>query len=161
MPKYLIYPLYVAVFAVILVVTVPRKDIQRLSIYGIIFGGATEVILHMLGKTTGLFGWYNHGPLGYNGIQIFSPVSWGIFFILYYYFLPKYKPLNYIYMVVAILFSILYTNIVMSSGVFYCYDRFFIPLIAFIFWFSLATWGYYKLNNFLEKKEAKGKIDNE
>ncbi|MBC2724166.1 hypothetical protein [Desulfosporosinus sp.] len=154
MPKYLIYPLYVAVFAVILAVAVPRKDIYRLSIHGIIFGGAAEFILHMFGKFTGLYVWYDHGPLGYKGIQIFSPVSWGIFFILYYYFLPKHKPLNYIYMVVAIFFSILYTNLVISLGVFYCYDRFFVPLIAFIVWFSVATWGYYKLNNFIEKKEA-------
>ncbi|WP_088227285.1 hypothetical protein [Desulfosporosinus sp. FKB] len=153
MPKYLIYPLYAAVFAVILSVCVPRKDIQRLSIHGIIFGGVFEVILHMLGKLTGLYGWYAHGPLGYMGIQIFSPVSWGIFFILYFYFLPKYKPLNYIYMATAIIFSILYTNLVISLGVFHCYDRFFVPLIAFIFWFSVATWGYYKLSNFIEKKE--------
>lgn len=154
MPRYYIYPIYTTVFALILLATVPKKEIHRLSIYGIIFGGMMDVLLLVFGNVTGLFGWINYGPLGFMGITLFSNVSWAIFFILYFYFLPSKKPLNYIYASVAIVFSISYTNLVINLGVFQSYNRISLPLIAFIVWYLTATWGYYKLNNFIEGKDG-------
>lgn len=152
MPKYYIYLIYTTIFALILLATVPKNEIQRLSIYGIIFGGMMDILMLIFGKVTGLFAWINYGPFGFMGIPIFSNVSWAIFFIMYFYFLPKQKPFNYIFAGAGVLFSILYTNLVIDLGIFKSYNRTWLPLIAFVGWFSIATWGHYKLNSFIEGK---------
>ncbi|SFG11276.1 hypothetical protein SAMN05660649_00721 [Desulfotomaculum arcticum] len=145
MPKHFIYLIYTSVFALILIAVVPKREIRRLSIYGIIFGGIMDVFMLIMGNITGLFGWINYGPFGFLGIPIFSSISWAIYFILYFYFLPEHKPLVYVYTAGGIVFSVLYTNIVISLGVFESYNRVWLPLMAFILWFSTATWGFYKL----------------
>lgn len=150
MLKYFIHPILTSVFGLILIVTVPKREIRRLSIYGIIFGAMMDVLMLTFGHITGLYAWINYGPFGFLWIPFFSPVSWAIYFILYFYFLPKQIPLNYIYSVAGIFFAILYTNLVINLGVFYAYNNTYLPLFAFIGWFSIATWGFYKLNRFLE-----------
>lgn len=153
MPKYFIYLIYTAIFAGILVAVVPKKDIRRLSIYGIIFGGLMDIFMLIMGNVTGLYGWINYGPFGFMGIPIFSPISWAIYYILYFHFIPEQKPLNYVYMVAGIVFSILYTNLVINLGVFEAANRTILPLIAFIFWFSIATWGYYRLTGYFQGQQ--------
>lgn len=160
MPKYFIYPIYTMVFALILIVSVPRKEIQRLSIYGIIFGGILDALVHLFGYVTGLFSWINYGPFGFLGVHIFANVSWSIFYILYFYFLPRRKPLNYVFVFSGIFFSLLYYNMVIDLGVLQSSSRIWLPLGGFVVWFSIATWGFYRLNSFLEgetiKKQSRG-----
>ena len=114
-----------------------------------------DILLLVFGNITGLFGWINYGPLGFKGLTLFSSISWAIFFILYFYFLPSKKPLNYLFAIVGIVFSIIYTNLVINLGVFKSYSRILLPLISFSAWFSITTWGFYKLNNFIESEEKK------
>lgn len=154
MPKYFIYLIFTSVFALILIATVPKKEIRRLAIYGIIFGGMMDILMLIFGNITGLYGWINYGPLGYMGIPILADISWAIYFILYFYFLPAKKPLNYVFACAGIVFSVLYTNLVINLGVFHSYNRILLPLVSFIGWFSIATWGFYKLNNFIEGKDS-------
>lgn len=152
MPKYFIYPIDAIIFALILIAIVPRKEIQRLSIYGIIFGGIMDVIVHFFGYVTGFFSWINYGPFGFIGVHIFADVSWSIYFILYYYFLPQRKPLNYLFVGAGIFFSLLYFNLVIDLGILKSNSRIILPLFGFAVWFSIATWGFYKLNSFIEGK---------
>lgn len=155
MPKYFIYPIDTIIFSIILIATVPRKEIRRLSIYGIIFGGIMDVLVHFFGYITGLFSWINYGPFGFIGVHIFANVSWSIYFILYYYFLPKQKPLNYIFVGAGIFFSLLYYNLIIDLGIFTSYGRIILPLFGFSFWYVIATWGFYKLNSFIESQTEK------
>lgn len=150
MPKYFIYPIDTITFALILIASVPRKEILRLSIYGIIFGGMMDVLVHFFGYVTGLFSWINYGPFGFIGVHIFANVSWSIYFILYYYFFPKQKPLNYIFVGAGIFFSLLYFNMVIDLGILESKSRIILPLFGFVVWFLIATWGFYKLNSFIE-----------
>lgn len=152
MPDYFIYPIFTVIFAIILMANVPRQEIQRLSIYGIIFGGIIDVLVHSFGYVTGLFSWINYGPFGFIGVHLFPSLSWSIFFILYFYFLPKQKPLNYIFAVVGIFFSALYHTMLLDLGILKSVSRFILPLLGFSAWFSIATWGFYKLNSFIERK---------
>lgn len=152
MPKYFIYPIFTTIFSLILIGTVPKKEIQRLSIYGIIFGGMMDVLVHISGNVTGLFAWKNYGPFGYKRIPIFANISWAIYFILYFYFLPKKKPLNYIFAGAGVFFSTLYYNLMIDVGILKSSSRILLPLVGFTGWFSVATWGFYKLNNFIEGK---------
>lgn len=150
MPKYFIYLIDTITFALILIASVPRKEIQRLSIYGIIFGGMIDVLVHLFGYITGLFSWINYGPFGFIGVHIFASVSWSIYFILYFYFLPKQKPLNYVFMGAGIFFSLLYFNLVIDLGILESTGRIILPLFGFVVWFLIATWGFYKLTSFIE-----------
>lgn len=147
MVQHLIYLINVAVFSLILVIVVPRKDIRRLSIYGIIFGTLMDIIALLIGKATGLFGFINYGPFGFKGISIFASGAWAIYFILYFYFLPENKLLISIYALTGIIFSVLYTNMVIELGIFSTVSRILLPLIVFSIWFTVATWGYLKLNS--------------
>ena len=150
MPKYFIYPIYTMVFAIILIANVPKKEIKRLSIYGIIFGGILDALVHLLGYFTGLFSWINYGPFGFLGVHIFANVSWSIFYILYFYFLPQQKLLDCVFACGGIFFSLLYYNMVMDLGILKSSSRIWLPLLGFAVWFSIATWGFYKLNAFIE-----------
>lgn len=153
MPTYFIFLILTAIFGVALILTVPKEEIRRLSIYGIIFGALMDFLMLIYGGLTGWFAWINHGPLGYHGFTIFSPLSWALFFIMYFYFLPKKKLMVYVYVAVAIAFSILYANLIQDLGVFYsAQGRFYIHLVDFVIWFSVATIGYYKLSAYIERK---------
>ena len=156
MPKFLLYPIITGVFALILIANVSKEEIRRLSIYGIIFGGIMDSIVHSFGYVTGLFAWVNYGPFGFIGVHIFANVAWSIFFILYYHFLPKLKPLNYLFAFAGVFFSTLYYNLVMNMGILYSQSRILLPLVGFTAWFSIATWGFYKLNDFIERKLGLG-----
>lgn len=156
MPKFLIYPIYTISFALILIAIVPKKDIRQFSIYGIIFGGIMDALVHTVGYVTGLFSWINYGPFGFIGVHIFANVTWTIFFIAYFYFLPKQKPLNFIYAAAGVFFAAIYYNMVIDLGILKAVDRIVLPLVGFAVWFSIATWGYYKLKSFIEDKEKSG-----
>jgi len=160
-PKYLIYPMFTAIFAFVLIATVPKTEIRRLSIYGIIFGGIMDVIVHIFGHITGLFSWINYGPFAFKGISIFASVAWAIFFILYFYFLPKQKPLNYIFVSAAIGTSVLYYNLMIDLGIFGTPSRMIVPILGFTLWFGVATWGFYKLNAFIEGQPQDGQLQKE
>jgi hypothetical protein len=155
MPKFLIYPIYTISFALILIANVPKKEIKPLSIYGIIFGGIMDVLIHAVGYITGLFSWINYGPFGFIGVHIFANVTWTIFFILYFYFLPAHKSLIYLYTAAGVLFGTIYYNMVIDLGILKSVDRILLPILGFALWFSIATWGFYKLNNFIEDKTRK------
>lgn len=152
MPKYLLYPIFTTVFALILIANVSKAEIRRLSIYGILFGGIMDALVHFFGYITGLFAWINYGPFGFMGVHIFANVTWSIFFILYFYFLPKLKPLNYLFVFAGVFFSVLYYNLVVNLEILYSQSRFLLPLAGFTAWFSISTWGFYKLNDFIERK---------
>lgn len=81
MPKYFITPIYTGILAILLVATVPKKEIHRLAIYGIIFGAILDILAIIFGRVAGLYGYINYGPLGIMGIPFFAPISWTIFFI--------------------------------------------------------------------------------
>lgn len=155
MPKFLLHPLYTAIFALILIALVPRTDIRRLSVHGIIFGGMMDVLVHSFGYVTGLFAWTEYGPFGFIGVHLFANVAWSIFFILFFYFMPTKKPLNYLFVGAGIFFSVLYYNLVLDLGIFQAKSRLIFPLLGFSFWFIVATWGFYKLDRFIEVKRIK------
>ena len=155
-PTYFIPLIYAGLFALILVAVVPRAEIRRLSIYGIIFGSMFDVTALLLGYVTGIFAYINYGPFGFMNIHFFAPLSWALFFILYFYFLPKNKFYLAIYVASAILFSYFFDHIIVSMGVFKR-SGLLATLICFPVWFITATWGFYKLTGIFEKENDNGK----
>lgn len=155
MPRFLLHPLYTAVFAVILLAVVPRAEIKRLSIHGIIFGGLIDVLVHAFGYITGLYAWVEYGPFGFIGVHIFANIAWAIYFIIFFYLLPEKKPLNYLFVGTGIFYSVIYYNLVLDLGIFIAKSRLLFPLVGFSFWFIIVTWGFYKLEKYIEVKKIK------
>jgi hypothetical protein len=73
--------IYTAVFAGIVIVLVPRQEIRRLSIYGIIFGAIFDIMVVSIANFLGEFKYINYEPFGLIGIHFLAPVSWTLFFI--------------------------------------------------------------------------------
>lgn len=147
MPLYFIYPIYTGILGLILCAVVPKKDIQRLAVYGLISGGVLDaVVIILFTHILGVGGYINYGPFGFMGMPFFPLLAWTIFFILFFYFIPEKKPWNYIFVLIAALYSVLFSNMLMNLGIFkWNYDRLIIPFLIYISWFSAVTWGFYRV----------------
>lgn len=152
MPLFLLHPLYAVTFVLVLMLMVPRKEIQRLSLFGIVLGGGGDVIVHSFGYITGLFAWINYGPFGFIGVHLFSSIAWSAFFIVYFYYLPRQKPFVYIYIFASICASMIYYNLVLDLQIFKAVDRLIVPFDGFAAWFGVATWTFFKWNHYIEGK---------
>jgi len=147
MPINLIPFIYTSIFAAILVAVVPKGEIRRLSIYGIIFGGVFDVVLLIFTNLIGEFRYVNYEPFGLMGIHFLAPISWAIFYIIYFYFLPEKKMYVYIYVVTAIFYSMMFCQMITKLGVLQLAHGIYDSIFPFLVWFPVATWGYYKLIN--------------
>ncbi|MHB8072341.1 hypothetical protein [Desulfosporosinus fructosivorans] len=151
MPIYYLHLIKLAIFLLALVIFVPRTEIRRLTVYGIIFGSTYDVIGLTIGHLTNAFRWINFAPFGYGHLPLDSPVSWCSFYIIYFYLLPKHKPLLYIFPVAGIVMSMIYSRVLVNLGMF-IEPNFLLRLANFTIWFSFATWGYLKLNAYVEAR---------
>ncbi len=145
MPIKFIPLIYTFVFALILVLVVPKREIRRLSIYGIIFGAGFDVVLISFTNLISEFRYINYEQFGLFGIHFFAPISWAIFFIIYFYLLPNKKSYIYIYEIAAIFYSMMFCQMITKLGVLQLAHGIIDSIIPFILWFPLATWGYLKL----------------
>ncbi len=145
MPIKFIPFIYTFIFFAVLVLVVPKAEIRRLSVYGIIFGAVFDVVLVGFANMIGAFSYINYEPFGLMGIHFFAPISWAIFFILYFYFLPDKKPYIYIYGTAAVFYSMLFCQTITKLGVLQLTHGIVDSIIPFLIWFPAATWGYLKL----------------
>lgn len=155
MPIYFYHLIKLAVFSLALVVLVPRNEIRRLAPYGILFGSMYDVIGLGIGYLTNYFGWINFWPFGYGYLPIDSPISWAVFYIMYFYFLPKHIPFVLLFPISGVVMSMVYSRVLVNLGLFHEPANFLIRVGNFTFWFCLATWGYFKLNKYIEAKHIK------
>jgi hypothetical protein len=155
-------PMYTAIFTILMIAVVPRKEIRRLAIYGIIFGAINDVIALSFGQLFGVFEYIDFAPLGYWFLPFFAPIAWTVFYMLYFYFLPEQKLLMYAYVASAIGYSVLFTQLLFNTNIMalyppdfipYNYMRIIIPLIVFLVWFPFSTWGYLRLTGYFERQE--------
>jgi len=137
--------IYSFIFAAILVAAVPKNEIRRLSIYGIIFGAVFDVVLVEIANLTNSFRYINYEPFGMLGLHFMAPISWAIFFIIYFYFLPKKKPYIYIYTITAVFYSMLFCQMITKLGVLELVHGTIDSIVPFVIWFPTVTWAYYKL----------------
>jgi hypothetical protein len=160
-PTYLKIPIYTFALALTLIVSVPRKDIRRLAIYGIMFGAMNDIIALTLGKLLGTYEYINFAPLGYWVYPFFAPIAWTIFFILYFYFLPKPKPLMYVYVISGIGYAVFFAQLLFNLGIMVVHpkffslyvDRLFDSILVFSLWFPLSTWGFLRLTSHFEGRK--------
>jgi hypothetical protein len=136
---------YTLIFVVILVAVVPKAEIRRLSIYGIIFGAIFDVVFVSIANITGSFRYINYESFGLIGIHFVAPISWAIFFILYFYFLPNKRSYIYLYIISGVFYSMMFCQMITKLGVLKLSHGIIDSIIPFVLWFPLVTWGYLKL----------------
>lgn len=145
MPINIIPFIYTAVFAIILVSTVPKLEIRRLSIYGIIFGGMMDVLIVTIANLMGEFKYINYEPFGLMGIHIAAPTAWSIFFILYFYFLPEKRLYLYLYTFAGMGYSVFFCQMLAKLGILTLAHGIISSIAPFVIWYPIATWGFLKL----------------
>lgn len=153
--------IYTAVFAGIVIALVPRQEIRRLSIYGLIFGGVFDIIIVSIANFLGEFRYINYEPFGLFGIHFLAPVSWTLFFIIYFYHLPTKKIYIYIYSSMGIFYSMLFCQMIAKLGVISLAHGIIDSIIPFIPWYILATWGYLKLTKVDDTFESVNPMEHE
>lgn len=155
MPLFVTYIIYTTVLWAILIAVVPRKDLRELAIYGVLFGGLADGIIIVIATFwLGLGGYINMGPLGFRGMPFFPLIAWSAYFVLYFYFLPGYRPFRYLYMFSAISMSLLFSNVLMNLGIFrWNHGRILIPFVLYTIWICSATWAYGKLRKLERRRQ--------
>jgi hypothetical protein len=139
--------IYTAVLGIILVSLIPKADIRRYSFYGILFGGIFDVVFVSIANFLGEFRYINYEPFGLAGIHFIAPTAWTIFFIMYFYFIPKKKIYIYLYTLSGIRYSVLFCQTITKLGVLKLAHGLISSIVPFALWFPIATWGFLKLTN--------------
>lgn len=137
--------IYSAIFGIILVNVVPQKEIRRLFFYGLVFGGIFDVVVVSTANLIGEFKYINYEPFGLMGLHFMAPISWTIFFIIYFYFLPERKLYIYIYVIMGIFYSMLFCQMLTKLHILTLAHGIIDSIIPFLIWFPTATWGYCRL----------------
>lgn len=146
MPTCFIYPIYTTVLALALVVVVPRAEIRKQVTYAITFGGAGSVLIVWLISPFNAFEWLNMGPFGYGRVAFFPPLAWTIYFVVYFYLLPRKKPWIYVFVFLAACYSTLFSNVLMNLGILqWNRGRIALPFLLYFIWFTAATWIYTRI----------------
>lgn len=147
MPTHFIYPIYTGILALLTFALVPRKEIRRLSMYAIVFGGVTDVFAILLfSNVLGMVDFINFKYFGAFGIPLFPPIAWTTYFIMFMYFMPKNKPWRYIYPVITASFSTYFGYVLHALGIFnWYYHPILLLLLAFLPWQCGVAWAYLRL----------------
>lgn len=123
----------------------PKNEIRRLFIYGLIFGGIFDIVVVGIASLIGEFKYIDYEQFGLMGIHFMAPISWTIFFIIYFYLLPNKKIYIYLYVIMGIFYSVLFCQMITKLGVLMLVHGIFDSIIPFLIWYPIATWGYLKL----------------
>ncbi len=147
MPVHFIYPIYTAVLALALVAVVPKEQMREQAIHAITFGGVGSVVMVFIYSPFNAFEWMNKGPFGYGNIAFFPPLAWTIYFIIYFYLLPRKKPWIYLFVLFAACYSTLFSNVLMNLEIFrWNKGRLLLPFFLYLSWFAVVTWLYTKVH---------------
>ena len=95
----------------------PKNEISRLFIYGLIFGGIFDIVFVGAANLFGEFKYVNYEQFGLMGIHFMAPISWTIFFIIYFYLLPDKKIYIYLYVIIGFFYSVLFCQMITKLGV--------------------------------------------
>ena len=123
----------------------PKNEIRRLFIYGLIFGGIFDIVVVGISNLIGEFKYIDYEQFGLMGIHFMAPISWTIFFIIYFYLLPDKKIYIYLYVIMGIFYSVLFCQMITKLGVLMLAHGIIDSIIPFLIWYPIATWGYLKL----------------
>ncbi|MDD2498828.1 MAG: hypothetical protein PHT78_12695 [Desulfitobacteriaceae bacterium] len=146
LPDWSIYTIYTGILAIILLAAVPRIKFKKLAIYGIIFGAVADIFWILLIGILGVGKYINYGPFGFLGFPFFPPIAWSIYFVIYFYFLPRKNFWPYVFAFIAAIYSIVFSNVLDNLGIFkWTISNVWVPFFVYVTWHIGATWIFLKL----------------
>ncbi len=151
--------IYTSIVVVLMFMLVPRKEIRKLVIYGMLFGAGFDIVaITIFTVLLHVGGFINFEPFGFHGFPFFPPLAWTAYYIMYFYILSANKNWKYLLPITGTFYSVIFSNVLQNLGVFkWNYGRTIIPFIIYITWYCLATWGYLKLT---QKIQVRNQILN-
>ncbi|SHJ18459.1 hypothetical protein [Propionispora hippei] len=141
---------------------IPKEQYKRYLLYGLVLGSIVDVILVVILTYTGLIEYKNMGPFNIFGIfSAWTPVSWGITFGIFFYFMPKRKffLLAYVPSFAALgqIIGIVFQNYGLIE-----YKGKFLLFFIFLVWYSIAAWAYQReLQFYLLRPAIQKKLHHE
>jgi hypothetical protein len=143
-----IYYLLVALaFGVATLASIPKPLYKKFFIYGLLFGGAFNVLIILVfSGVFHLFAYLHIKPFGiWDLFSFWTPITWIFTIMIYLYFLPVRRIFLYPYMAGFIIFGYMMGQVLKDLGLFKFYGSYmyFEPL-TFIVWFTIAAWAYIK-----------------
>lgn len=155
MTNTLFYPAYILIAFIIVLLTIPKKDLKEYFIYGVLFGGLGDVVVVALFQNLlHIISFKNAGIFNVLGENLLSPPSWILTVMIFLRFLPLRKVFQYAYVLGFAVFSVGYGYLVHNVGLF-DFKPWFYPFFAyltFLFWWSAITWVFIKTSSLLSEK---------
>lgn len=140
-PLAYIYVIYAFALGTMTLLLVPRAEIRRLAILGIIYGAITDFFMVIIAThLLGIGGYKNFYPFGFMGIPFFPLLAWSSYFIMYLYFLPSEKPWDIIFTLAATGYDIIFSNVLQNLGIFqWNISKLYLPFFIYLFWNLTVT----------------------
>ncbi|TGE35668.1 hypothetical protein E4K67_24390 [Desulfosporosinus fructosivorans] len=148
----LFYPTYILIAFIVVLLTIPQRDLKNYFIYGVLFGGLGDLIVVGLFQNVLHIIWFkNAGIFNILGQNLLSPPSWILTVMIFLRFLPSRKLFQYAYVLGFGAFSVGYGYLVHNVGLF-DFKPWVYPLFAyftFLFWWSTITWVFVKTSSLI------------
>ncbi|MGC7873478.1 hypothetical protein ACPUYX_18415 [Desulfosporosinus sp. SYSU MS00001] len=141
------YPCYIVAAFIVVLLTIPQRDLKHYFIYGFLFGGLGDIVVVGLFQNILHIIWFkNAGVYNALGENLLSPLSWILTVMIFLRFLPLRKVFQYAYLIGFAAFSVGYGYLVHNAGLFDFQSWYypFFSYMTFLFWWSTITWAFIK-----------------
>ncbi|WP_088227554.1 hypothetical protein [Desulfosporosinus sp. FKB] len=147
------YPCYIVAAFIVVLLTIPQRDLKNYFIYGFLFGGFGDVVVVGLFQNILHIIWFkNAGIFNVLGENLLSPLSWILTVMIFLRFLPLRKVFQYTYIIGFAAFSVGYGYLVHNAGLFDFQSWYypFFSYMTFLFWWSTITWVFIKTSSLIK-----------
>ncbi|WP_088187169.1 hypothetical protein [Desulfosporosinus sp. FKA] len=148
----LFYPSYILIAFIIVILTIPQKDLKNYFIYGVLFGGFGDVVVvGLFQNVLHIICFKNAGIFNVLGENLLSPPSWILTVMIFLRFLPLQKLFQYAYVLGFAVFSVGYGYLVHNVGLF-DFKPWYYPFFAyltFLFWWTTITWVFVRTSSLI------------
>ncbi len=141
------YIIFVAITAIGAYAIIPKQDLKKYFLYGLVFGAVGDILVYSTIHSLGLAGYLGFEELKVlNDYSIFTPITWLFAFMIFFYFLPVRPVFLIIYIAAwtALNYSV---GLVMENlGLFWhAHIYYYFEPLVFAAWYSIAAFGFRKL----------------
>ncbi len=127
---------------------IPKEQYKRYLLYGLVLGSIMDVILVVIFTYIGLIEYKNMGAFSVFGIvSAWTPVSWGLTFGIFFYFMPKRKYFLLAYVPSFAALSQIIGIVFQNYGLIE-YKGKFLLFFIFLVWYTIAAWAYQRESQF-------------
>lgn len=149
MSKTLYYIIFASITAVTVVIVIPKKELKKYFLYGLIFGACGDVLVYSTLHAFGLVKYKNFGGLGiWEDYSLATLLTWLFTFMCFLYFLPTKRWFTVIYIAAWSVLNYSIGVVMRNYGMFEFAGKNGYWLFAvFALWYSFAAYAFRKLEH--------------